>query len=68
MSFDPDYEAYAREHLQNGADYVLMGHRHQPQLMKTDDGIYVNTGDWLFHRSYAKFDGDKIELLNWGDD
>lgn len=65
MSFDPDYEAYAREHLQNGADFVLMGHRHLPQYLEMEGGIYINTGDWLFHRSYAKYDGEKIELLNW---
>ena len=65
MSFDPDYEAYAKKHLQNGADFVLMGHRHQPQIETYDSGVYINTGDWLFHRSYARFDGEKIELLTW---
>ena len=65
MSFDPDYEAYAKDHLDNGADFVLMGHRHQPQIEQYENGTYVNTGDWLFHRSYAQFDGDKIELQSW---
>ena len=65
MSFDPDYEAYAQRHLQNGADFVLIGHRHLPQIKVFDEGTYVNTGDWLFHRSYARFDGEKIELLTW---
>jgi len=65
MCFNPDYENYAREKLKQGADYVLMGHRHQPQLESWEEGIYVNTGDWLFNRSYATFDGENLELCKW---
>jgi UDP-2,3-diacylglucosamine hydrolase len=42
-----------------------MGHRHQPKTEKIDTGIYVNTGDWLLHRSYAEFNGETLELKTW---
>ncbi len=65
MSFDPDYTAYAEKALKE-ADYVLMGHRHQPEEKKLDNGIYINTGDWMFNRSYALFEGDKLSLKYYG--
>jgi UDP-2,3-diacylglucosamine hydrolase len=64
-SNDTDYTEYARARIAEGANFVLMGHRHQPKTEKIDTGIYVNTGDWLFHRSYAEFNGETLELKTW---
>jgi UDP-2,3-diacylglucosamine hydrolase len=62
---DPDYIAYARQHIAAGSDYVLMGHRHQPEREAIDKGIYINTGDWTFHQTYAEFDGHQLLLKCW---
>jgi len=43
----------AQEKLRAGADVAVMAHVHIPELRRTDCGVYVNTGDWLRHFSYA---------------
>ncbi|MBI2434316.1 MAG: UDP-2,3-diacylglucosamine diphosphatase [Candidatus Hydrogenedentes bacterium] len=32
------------------------------------EGLYINTGDWMGHRSYVVWDGDEFALLNWSGD
>jgi len=43
------------------ADVVFSGHCHYPQRVEfpTPDGtgLYINTGDWLYHCSYVVWDG-----------
>lgn len=45
----------------NEADVVLCGHAHAPVLETIPcgygTGIYINTGDWLDHRSHTVWDG-----------
>src|SRR5439155_17143989 len=37
-------------------DYVIMGHRHEPQLIRFGEGTYVNLGDWIASYSFGVFD------------
>ncbi len=53
-TFAPDYEAYARSKLLEGYDGVVIGHLHIPIYEKYDSGIYINTGDFIHHFSYAR--------------
>jgi UDP-2,3-diacylglucosamine hydrolase len=47
-------------------DYVIMGHRHFPVMIDINkDTKYVNLGEWVNFTSYAKFDGEKLELLHF---
>ena len=43
------------------ADVVLCGHAHAPELTPVSasgqSGLYINTGDWLAHRSHTIWDG-----------
>jgi len=58
---------YARE---AGFDGVVCGHVHRPQIVVQEDGfLYVNTGDWVEHRTaiVEHFDG-RLELLNMADE
>ena len=52
-----------REHY----DFFIFGHRHIPidYTLSNNQSRYINTGDWLSHFSYARFDGEKLELLNY---
>jgi len=55
--------AYAREVLARGeAEVVLCGHSHAPAREEfptpNGTGLYINTGDWMFHRSYVVWDGE----------
>ena len=45
-------------------DYFIFGHRHLPidWLLKNGHSRYVNLGEWMFHCSYAVFDGEKLEM------
>jgi UDP-2,3-diacylglucosamine hydrolase len=44
------------------ADVVLCGHAHAPTLEELSreggTGIYINTGDWIGHRSHTIWDGE----------
>ena len=60
---EDDYIEYAEEHIGKGADFVLMGHRHNPvKHLFPNDKCYVNTGDWLHHYSYAVYEHGSLEL------
>jgi len=57
---------YAAGVLERGeADVVLCGHAHAPSVehLETDTGtgLYINTGDWLDHRSHTIWDGEQFE-------
>jgi len=45
-------------------DYFVFGHRHLPidWLMQNGRSRYINLGEWMFHCSYAVFDGETLEL------
>lgn len=60
--FKLDYENYAESKLQNGFDFVAIGHLHLPVYKEFESGTYINTGDFINHFSYVKIENDKIEL------
>lgn len=46
--------ALAKLRADASLDLVLLGHAHVPEIREPEDGrFYVNTGDWIHHRSYA---------------
>lgn len=48
---------------QYDVDYFVFGHRHLPlELPLRNKGVYINTGDWLHHNTYAVFDGITMSL------
>jgi UDP-2,3-diacylglucosamine hydrolase len=55
---------YCREYLKtNKVDYFIFGHRHLPLELNVDNkATYINLGEWINYRSYAVFDGEKLEL------
>lgn len=46
-------------------DFYIFGHRHLPLFLKTENALYLNTGDWLRYFTFARFDGEQLELLQW---
>lgn len=54
-----------RKLSENNYDYFLFGHRHLPMTVPLEKGsVYINTGDWIHHYTYAVFDGEKLELVS----
>lgn len=57
-------EEFAQLKLNEGFDYVVMGHRHRPIIAELDGGRYINLGDWLSNYTFGTFDGSEFKLLN----
>jgi UDP-2,3-diacylglucosamine hydrolase len=49
-----------------GTDFVVMGHRHSPQMAAFEKGTYINLGDWIHSYTYGVFDehGFRIETAH----
>ncbi len=56
---------FAEKKLNEGYDFILMGHRHNPSIVKFGEGIYVNLGDWIDNFTFAKFKESKFEFLKF---
>jgi UDP-2,3-diacylglucosamine hydrolase len=58
------YQYACRKSKEVEADYFVFGHRHLPINTKlpNEKGQYINLGDWLFHNSYAVFDGEEMKI------
>ncbi|HRS01053.1 MAG TPA: UDP-2,3-diacylglucosamine diphosphatase [Bacteroidota bacterium] len=54
---------FAFKKIDEGFDYVIMGHRHKVEYLPYNSGIYINLGDWLeLKPHYASFDGEILQL------
>lgn len=58
---------YCKEKVkQKNYNFFMFGHRHYPMDIKiSDTSRYINTGDWFEKDTYAVFDGEKMELLEY---
>lgn len=66
-------QAFAQDVLARGeADAVFCGHAHAPVQLPlptpTGTGVYINTGDWFHHYTYATWDGSAFALEHWEKD
>lgn len=43
-------------------DAVVAGHVHHPERVETADGIYLNLGDWVAHRTYGRLADGALTL------
>lgn len=57
---------FAEKKVAEGFDYVIMGHVHTPHVRSIDvnghTGTYVNLGEWMRHKTFARFDGTTCSL------
>ncbi len=59
---------YAAELLErrDELDLVVFGHCHAPEVLSLGDrGHYVNSGDWVQHRTYTVVTAEGIEQKEW---
>ena len=56
------YYDYANEKIKAGSDAVIMGHTHVPEIKKLENGLYINTGDWIEHFSYIVLEDGEFKL------
>jgi len=67
VKFIADFENVAAElAIENGYDYVICGHIHQPQIRKVKKGrlstVYMNSGDWVENLSALEYSNEKWSL------
>ncbi len=48
-----------------GVHLVAMGHTHVPELSRRGEAQFLNTGDWVAHRSYGIVTGEEVRLLRY---
>jgi UDP-2,3-diacylglucosamine pyrophosphatase LpxH len=69
-SYIGKFEAAACHHArERGADVVICGHIHHPNLFTREGVTYANSGDWVEHCTalVERHDG-QLELLRWAED
>jgi len=58
--------------IENGYDYVICGHIHQPEIRKiqTEKGevMYLNSGDWIENLTALEFNGTEWSIYRYHDD
>ncbi|MGS0748946.1 UDP-2,3-diacylglucosamine diphosphatase [Halpernia sp. GG3] len=68
VKFIGDFELTASElAIDNGYDYVICGHIHQPQIRKVTNKngscIYLNSGDWVENLSALEYNNGEWEIF-----
>ncbi len=58
---------FAFRKIDEGFDYVVMGHRHKLEMLKYKNGIYINLGTWLSKPVYGVFDGNQFQIIDISD-
>jgi len=51
--------------FEQGYDYTIMGHIHNPRMIELEKGTYINLGDWISFYSYLEITDQKVELRYW---
>jgi len=54
---------FAFQKIEEGFDFVIMGHRHVAENTSYNSGFYINLGEWLKSPYYGKFDSGKFQLI-----
>ena len=64
-----ELQKVAKEHFDNGYDFMISGHYHLGEMFLIEKGKLVVLGDWFHRPSYAVFNGEDLELRHLeGDD
>ena len=73
VKFINDFEKTAADiAIENGYDYVICGHIHQPDMrnITTEKGevVYLNSGDWIENLTALEFDGKEWRIYRYAED
>lgn len=62
---------HARAEVGKGADFVVLGHSHEPGVNPVESGgrrgVYANPGSWARDKSYLVFDGTAFRVERWSE-
>jgi len=73
VKFINDFEKTAADiAIENGYDYVICGHIHQPEMktIKTEKGevVYLNSGDWIENLTALEYNGGEWSIYRYAED
>ncbi len=51
---------FAKMKIDEGYDYVIMGHRHKVGIQTYNNGVYLNIGDWINSPTIACYDNNNL--------
>lgn len=54
---------FAKQKIDEGYDFVLLGHSHQRKFEKHNDGYYINLGTWLQQPCYGLYANDEFKII-----
>ncbi len=54
----------AFEKIDEGFDFVILGHSHVRQFVKHGKGFYINLGSWLEKPCFGKFENGNFEIID----
>ena len=57
-------EDFAKIKIDDGYDYVIMGHMHKPLEKAFGNGKFFVLGAWFNNPTFGMFDGESMQLLN----
>lgn len=60
-----ELKEFARTRIEDGVDFVVMGHYHQVRKVDLGSGTLMVLGDWIRYRSFGYFDGHDLSLNYW---
>jgi len=55
----------AKTKIDEGFDYVILGHSHERAVKNYNKGVYINLGSWIVEPCYGKFDSNGFEVIDW---
>jgi UDP-2,3-diacylglucosamine hydrolase len=55
----------AKQKIDSGYDYVIMGHSHYRAFENYKNGYYINLGSWLTEPCYGIFKNSKFDIIEW---
>lgn len=53
---------FAFHKIDEGFDYVIMGHRHKAEIAQHNSGYYINLGEWIKKPQFGKFENGIFTL------
>jgi len=56
---------FAKQKIEQGFEYVLLGHAHRRYYKEYNKGFYINLGSWLDAPCYGIFKENKFEIIDW---
>lgn len=59
-------DRFAKQKLKE-YDIVILSHSHTPKSTIYENGVYLNSGDWIVHNSYVKIFDGKVEICYYED-